>query len=105
MPRLKKITHHILVCTHKHCLKMGGREAGKELKQALKDHGLRERVLVTAVDCLDQCGAGPVVVVYPEGVWYGGIDGESARQIVKRHIGGGEIVARKVMRRMGGDEQ
>lgn len=103
MPRLKKITHHVLVCTHKHCLKQGGREAGKELKHALKENDLRERVLVTAVDCLDQCGEGPVVVVYPEGVWYGVVDEACARQIVERHLAGGEIVARKVMRRMTGD--
>lgn len=103
MPRLKKITHHVLVCTHKHCLKQGGREAGKALKQALKSTDLRERVMVTAVDCLDQCGAGPVMVVYPAGVWYGDVDEAAARQIVERHLASGEVVLHKIMRRMDGE--
>lgn len=100
MPRLKKITHHVLVCVHKHCLKQGGREAGKELKRTLKERALDGRVLVTAVDCLDQCGEGPVMVVYPEGVWYGDVDERGARQIAEQHIGAGRAVERKVMRDM-----
>ncbi|HEX8473656.1 MAG TPA: (2Fe-2S) ferredoxin domain-containing protein [Pyrinomonadaceae bacterium] len=98
MPRLKKITHHVLVCVHKHCLKQGGRDAGKELKRTLKQQELDGRVLVTAVDCLDQCGDGPVMVVYPDGVWYGDVDERDARQIVEQHIAEGRVVERKVMR-------
>lgn len=100
MPRLKKITHHVLVCVHKHCLKQGGREAGRELKRALKEHALDGRVMVTAVDCLDQCGDGPVMVVYPDGAWYGDVDDKAARQIAEQHIGEGRIVERKLMRDM-----
>jgi len=86
---LKKIRTHILVCEHKDCLKRGGKESLKELKHALRDSGSRERVLITKVDCLDQCDDGPVMVVYPEGVWYGEVDGPCARKIAERHSGGG----------------
>lgn len=101
MSGLKKIRTHVLACEHKDCLKRGGRESLKELKQALRDAGARERVLITKVDCLDQCDEGPVMVVYPEGVWYGGVDEACAREIVEAHVGGGRPPARcKILRDM-----
>ncbi len=86
---LKKIRTHILACEHKDCLKRGGRESLRELKQALRDAGTRDRVLITKVDCLDQCDEGPVMVVYPDGVWYGGVDEACARRIAEKHVGEG----------------
>ena len=70
------------------------------MKRALKEQGLREQVMITKVKCLDQCGRGPVMVVYPEGVWYGGVDEESARRIVTEHLGQGRTVEKKVLRDM-----
>ena len=100
MPGLRKLTNHILVCAHKTCLKEGGYGAAKELKHALKDYDMRERVMISEVDCLDQCEHGPVIVVYPDGVWYGEVDKESAREIVKRHLRDGQVVGKRVLREM-----
>ena len=97
MAKLKKVTHHVLVCAHKHCIKQGGRETGRELKRALKELGPERRVMITAVDCLDQCGDGPVVVVYPEGVWYGAVDEQAAREIAEQHVGRGRPVGGKTL--------
>jgi sirohydrochlorin cobaltochelatase len=97
LAKLKKVTHHVLVCAHKHCLKQGGREAGRELKRALKELPPGRRAMLTAVDCLDQCDDGPVVVVYPEGVWYGAVDAVAAREIAEQHVGRGRVVERKVL--------
>jgi sirohydrochlorin cobaltochelatase len=91
--RLKRINAHVLVCTHKTCRKQGGRAALKELKRAIKEQDLRASVLVTRVKCLDQCGRGPVMVVYPDGVWYGGVDAERARAIVSEHLAKGRTAA------------
>ncbi|MGB7925469.1 MAG: (2Fe-2S) ferredoxin domain-containing protein [Pyrinomonadaceae bacterium] len=104
MPHLKKLDAHLLVCVHKTCRKQGSRLAARELKRTLKAHGLRRSVLVTKVDCLDQCGRGPVVVVYPDGVWYGKVDEASARQIVEQHIKEGRIDERNVLHDMRGKE-
>ena len=97
MAKLKKVTHHLLVCAHKHCIKQGGRETGRELKRALKELPPERRAMLTAVDCLDQCDDGPVVVVYPEGVWYGAVDEAAAREIAVEHVGRGHPVERKIL--------
>jgi len=98
--KLKKIGAHVLVCKHKTCLRQGGKASARALKRALKEHDLSGRVMVTKVNCLDQCGRGPVVVVYPDGVWYGRVDEEAARRIVAEHLGEGRAVEEKVLRDM-----
>ena len=90
----------MLVCKHKTCLRQGGKASAKALKRALKERGLRDEVLVTKINCLDQCGRGPVMVVYPEGVWYGGVDEETAREIVTEHLEKGRVVENRVLHEM-----
>ena len=100
MSRLKKLDAHLLVCAHKTCRKQGAAHAARELKRALKAHDLRRSVIVTEVDCLDQCGRGPLVVVYPDGVWYGKVDAKRAVEIVEQHIKAGRVNERNVLRDM-----
>ncbi len=100
MSKLKKIGAHVLVCKHKTCLRQGGKASAHALKRALREHDLSGRVMVTKVKCLDQCGRGPVMVVYPDGVWYGGVDEEAARRIVAEHLAEGRAVEAKVLRDM-----
>jgi sirohydrochlorin cobaltochelatase len=104
MSHLKKLDAHLLVCAHKTCRKQGARRAVKVLKRALKANDLRRSVLVTEVDCLDQCGRGPLVVVYPDGVWYGKVDEERALLIVEQHIKEGRINEKNVLHDMRGKE-
>lgn len=70
------------------------------MKRALKERGLRDEVMITKVKCLDQCGRGPVMVVYPEGIWYGGVDEDCARRIVTEHLERGSTVGKRVLRDM-----
>ena len=104
MSRLKKLDAHLLVCAHKTCRKQGAAHAARELKRALKANDLRRSVIVTEVDCLDQCGRGPLVVVYPDGVWYGKVDAARAVEIVEQHIKAGRINERNVLHDMRGKE-
>lgn len=100
MSGLKKIQAHLLVCEHKTCLKQGGRDTVKELKHALKEAHIQKHVMISKVDCLDQCGRGPIVVVYPDGIWYGEVDERAAREIVAQHIKEGKIFERNVLHQM-----
>ncbi|MER3428793.1 MAG: ferredoxin [Pyrinomonas sp.] len=101
---LKKIRFHLLICKNDSCVERGGKEVAKALRRAVDDAGLRKRVLLSKVRCFKQCGRGPVVVVYPDGVWYGSISARDAVEIVERHLKRGELVARKVLHLMRAEE-
>ena len=47
--------------------------------------------------CLDQCDRGVTLVVYPEGVWYGGVQVEDVDEIISEHIVAGRPVERLVI--------
>jgi (2Fe-2S) ferredoxin len=51
-------------------------------------------VRVNSAGCLDRCDLGPVLVVYPQDVWYSYVDEEDIEEILQKHIVGGEIVER-----------
>jgi len=48
----------------------------------------------TAAGCLSFCRAGPLMVVYPEGVWYAPKTNEDIDEIVETHLKGGQLVER-----------
>jgi len=56
-----------------------------------------EQVRVNKAGCLDRCAAGPVAVVYPEGVWYTFVDTSDIDEIVDSHLKNGQVVERLVV--------
>jgi (2Fe-2S) ferredoxin len=52
------------------------------------------QVRVNKSGCLDRCAAGPVAVVYPEGVWYSYVDAHDIDDIVESHLKNGQVVQR-----------
>ncbi len=71
------------------------REAWKYLKRRLKELGLSERgrVLRMKAACFDICIAGPIIVIYPDGVWYGLCDANVLERILQEHVLGGQVVS------------
>ena len=47
--------------------------------------------------CLDKCSIGPAVVVYPEAIWYGGVQLDDVSVIMDQHIIGGKPVERLII--------
>jgi (2Fe-2S) ferredoxin len=65
----------------------------KERIKALGENGAG-RVRINKAGCLDRCDEGPVLVVYPDAVWYTYVDRADIDEIIDRHVIGGEIVER-----------
>jgi (2Fe-2S) ferredoxin len=85
--------HHVFVCTSgKTCPLAGSEEVQRTLKKAVAEAGLKATVRVNQAGCLNQCGHGPMVVVYPDDVWYSGVDVAGARAIVHDHLLHGKVV-------------
>lgn len=74
-----------------------------ELARLLQREGLLfgpRRVKRGETPCLGVCVGGPIVVVYPEGVWYAGVTPELLERIVVDHLKGGKVVEEAVFFRL-----
>jgi len=65
-------------------------------KARIKELGLsgQKQVRINQAGCLDRCEEGPVLVVYPEGVWYTYVDQHDVDEIIDQHLVNGVIVER-----------
>ena|ERR1035441_5580261 len=91
---------HVFVCHNTRpqgaprpsCTSDGTSDLHTELQQRTKAAGLGGRVRINKSGCLDQCEHGPMVVVYPEAVWYGNVQPADAAEIVSEHLIAGRPV-------------
>ena len=60
----------------------------KAFKKALAERGLNRRMRANRAGCLDQCEHGPNVVIYPDGIWYGGVTHVDVAEIVDSLVTG-----------------
>ena len=95
---------HVFVCTNQRsaddprgcCQARGGVKLRNYLKRKAKMENI-DGVRVNVAGCLDRCEFGPVMVIYPEGVWYRMDNEADVDEIVKRHLKGGERVERLML--------
>ena len=100
--RLPACEHHVFVCHNtrpadaprQSCTADGKSELHARLQQLSKEAGLAGKVRINKAGCLDQCEHGPMMVVYPEAVWYGNVGPDDAAAIVTEHLAGGRPVER-----------
>ena len=87
---------HVFVCTSgDDCPKDGDVEGFvKFLRAEVVKAGRQQDIRINKAGCFSQCGHGPMMVVYPENVWYHGVQQSDLAEIVQSHILGGKPVER-----------
>lgn len=89
-----ELKHHIFICTSCRmngiqkgmCFSKASVDIAQKFIEAIEDADLSGEVMITNTGCFGICEKGPVVVVYPEGVWYGNITEEMVEKIIEEHI-------------------
>jgi len=93
---------HVFFCCNqrdngeKCCNDAGAKEMrgyAKDRVKALKLTG-KGKVRINSAGCLDRCEEGPVIVVYPEEVWYTYVDKSDVDEIIEEHLVHGRVVER-----------
>ena len=93
---------HVFICTNQRdngeacCHDRGGLVMGQYLKQQVAERGLDGpgKIRINRAGCLGRCAEGPLLVIYPEGVWYTFIDEADIDEILEEHLINGRVVER-----------
>ena len=99
---MQKPKYHVFVCTSS---RINGQQKGycfskdsvgivQAFMEEIEARELTDEVMVTNTGCFGICSQGPIVVVYPEGVWYKEVSIEDVAQIVESHFENGQKVER-----------
>ena len=105
---LKQIKHHVFICADQTkplcCDKGESLVAWDYLKKRLKELKLDQvttdnpnYIFRTKANCLRVCTQGPIMVIYPEGIWYHSVNPEVIEKIIQSHLIKGEIVTENLL--------
>ena len=94
--------HHVFFCLNRRddgaacCCDQNAEGMFDYAKKRVKQLGLNGegQVRVNRAGCFDRCGEGPLLVVYPEAIWYTFIDEEDIDEIIDSHLINGKVVER-----------
>jgi (2Fe-2S) ferredoxin len=97
--------YHVFLCTNRRedgsqsCAQCGAEDLRAYLKARTKELNIAGPggVRINTAGCLDRCPDGPVMVVYPRGVWYTYVDKEDLEEILQEHLVAGRVVERLLL--------
>ena len=87
---------HIMVCGGTGCTSSGSKKIIEAFNREVAAAGLSEEVKVIQTGCFGLCALGPIVVVYPEGIFYSMVEEKDVKEIVEEHLVKGRPVTRLV---------
>ncbi len=90
------IRAHVLICAGTGCTSSGSAAVRSALAAELEKHGLTEEIKMVQTGCFGLCALGPIMIVYPEGVFYSRVTAEDIPEIVEEHLLKGRPVQRLV---------
>ncbi|MCQ3908564.1 MAG: (2Fe-2S) ferredoxin domain-containing protein [Mycoplasmoidaceae bacterium] len=82
----------ILVCASTGCLSNKAKEVIDAFEKSIKAHNLQDKVEVSPTGCHGLCSQGPVVLVYPEGIFYRKVKPTDVVRIIEEHLMEGKVV-------------
>jgi (2Fe-2S) ferredoxin len=99
---MQKPVHHIFVCTSSRangqqkgiCQTKAGLEVLARFQEEIEERGIGGEVFLTSTGCFGICDNGPVVVVYPDNVWYASVTADDVPEIIESHVEGGTPLER-----------
>jgi NADH-quinone oxidoreductase subunit F/NADP-reducing hydrogenase subunit HndC len=89
---------HVLCCGGTGCSSSGSKEIIPALKEKLAERGMSDEVKVVETGCHGLCELGPLVIVYPEGVFYTRVKLSDVDEIVETHLIKGRVIERLLFR-------
>ena len=97
--------YHMFICTscrlngqiRGFCAGKGAIDLLQLMAEEVDENDLSSDVMLTHTGCFGICDKGPIMVVYPEGVWYGDLSEDDIPEIVEKHLAGGEPVKEKMI--------
>ena len=87
---------HVLVCGGTGCTSSGSQKIMETLRTEIAKAGLDKEVSVVQTGCHGLCALGPIMIVYPEAVFYSMVKDEDIPEIVSEHLVKGRVVKRLV---------
>lgn len=97
--------HHVFFCTNQRengdacCATFDAQAMRDYAKQRTKALGLHKngQSRINSAGCLNRCAEGPVIVVYPEAIWYTYVDQTDIDEIIESHLQHGKPVERLML--------
>ena len=89
---LSKVGKIVFMCSGYTCQKRGADGNILVLRKCIEDQALKEQVHTIKTLCTGQCESGPIMFLYPDGVWYREIDESRAERIITSHILQGQLL-------------
>ncbi|MBP5657472.1 MAG: NAD(P)H-dependent oxidoreductase subunit E, partial [Clostridia bacterium] len=90
------IRAHVLICGGTGCTSSNSPAIAKALEAELEAKGLQDEIKIVHTGCFGLCALGPIMIVYPEGIFYSRVKVEDVPEIVEEHLLKGRPVQRLV---------